>query len=79
MGNAKGHIASVSVRNTMTVVQAVSGRAEHLEASKLMDQAALDKYLLLRDLHLKRRNRAQGDEDVVAQRNGDAGEGRLPE
>ena len=79
MGNAKGQIASVSVRNTMTVVQAVSGRADHLEASKLMDQAALDKYLLLRDLHLKRRNRAHGDEDVVAQRNGDAGEGRPPE
>ncbi|WP_228896848.1 VacJ family lipoprotein [Acidovorax sp. Leaf73] len=79
MGNAKGHIASVSVRNTMTVVQAVSGRAEHLEASRLMDQAALDKYLLLRDLHLKRRNRAHGEGDILAQGRGDSGDGRLPE
>lgn len=79
MGNAKGHIANVSVRNTMTVVQAVSGRADHLEASKLMDQAALDKYQLLRDLHLKRRIRAHGEGDILAQGRGHSEDGRLPE
>lgn len=69
----------MSVRNTMTVVQAVSGRAEHLEASKLMDQAALDKYLLVRDIHLKRRNRTHGEGDVLAQGTGDTEDGRAPE
>lgn len=42
----------------MTAAQAVSQRANYLELGDLLDQAALDKYVLVRDAHQKRRNRA---------------------
>ena len=47
-----------AVRNSLTATRIVSKRAGMLEMTKLLDQAALDKYAMVRDAHLKRRNRA---------------------
>ena len=58
LANAEGQVSNVAVRNSMTAVQIVSQRAEFLGLGDLVDQVALDKYILMRDLHLKRRNRA---------------------
>jgi phospholipid-binding lipoprotein MlaA len=58
LGSMEGQIASAAVRNSMTAAQAVSQRANYLELGDLLDQAALDKYVLMRDAHQKRRNRA---------------------
>lgn len=67
LGNPKNQISSVSVKNSLTAVQVVSQRAHHLGASELVDQVALDKYLLMRDAHLKKRNRAAQAKDALTQ------------
>jgi phospholipid-binding lipoprotein MlaA len=46
---------SVSVRNTSTVLRFVDKRASVLDASKLIEEAALDKYVFIRDAYLQRR------------------------
>lgn len=46
---------SVSVRNTTTVLRFVDRRASVLDASKLIEEAALDKYVFIRDAYLQRR------------------------
>jgi len=43
------------VRNTAVVVRAVSTRADLLDASRLLEEAALDRYVFLRDAYLQRR------------------------
>ncbi|RAR76197.1 phospholipid-binding lipoprotein MlaA [Paracidovorax anthurii] len=65
VGRPGSYVDSVSARNTLTVVQAVSQRARHLEAGELVDQAALDKYAFMRDAHFKRRNRPGPQEDAA--------------
>ncbi len=45
----------IPVRNTMTATNVVNGRANLLQASSLMDDIALDKYVFLRDAYLQRR------------------------
>ena len=50
--------SDVAVRNSLTATKLVSKRAGMLEMTKLLDQAALDKYAMVREAHLKRRNRA---------------------
>jgi phospholipid-binding lipoprotein MlaA len=45
----------VRVRNAMTVVRATSKRADLLDASRILEEAALDKYVFLRDAYLQRR------------------------
>lgn len=50
--------SDVAVRNSLTALKMVSKRADLLEMTRLLDQAALDKYAMVRDAHLKRRNRA---------------------
>jgi phospholipid-binding lipoprotein MlaA len=45
----------VHVRNTMTVVRATSKRADLLDASRILEEAALDKYVFQRDAYLQRR------------------------
>lgn len=57
LGNPKGSIEDVAVRNSLTALQIVNKRAELLEVTRLLDQAALDKYAMVRDGHQKRRNR----------------------
>ncbi len=45
----------VSLRNSMTGLRIVAGRAQLLGASTLVEEAALDKYSFLRDAYLQRR------------------------
>ena len=45
----------VRVRNTMTVLRATSKRADLLDASRILEEAALDKYVFQRDAYLQRR------------------------
>ncbi|MCY1256958.1 MlaA lipoprotein [compost metagenome] len=61
----------VSLRNSLTGVRIVAGRAQLLGASNLLEQAALDKYSFMRDSYLQRRqyliydgNPPEGDEDA---------------
>jgi phospholipid-binding lipoprotein MlaA len=60
----------VSLRNSLTGLRIVAGRAQMLGASNLLEQAALDKYSFLRDSYLQRRqyliydgNPPDGDEE----------------
>jgi phospholipid-binding lipoprotein MlaA len=46
---------SVSVRNTTTVLRFVDRRASVLDAGRLIEEAALDKYVFIRDAYLQRR------------------------
>jgi phospholipid-binding lipoprotein MlaA len=45
----------VRVRNAMTVLRGVSKRADLLDASRILEEAALDKYVFQRDAYLQRR------------------------
>lgn len=46
---------NVPVRNSMAAVRVVNDRAELLEASTIVEQAALDEYAFRRDFYLQRR------------------------
>ncbi len=46
---------STAVSNTTTVLRFVDKRASVLDASKLIEEAALDKYVFIRDAYLQRR------------------------
>lgn len=45
----------VRVRNVMTVLRATSRRADLLDASRILEEAALDKYVFQRDAYMQRR------------------------
>ena len=45
----------IRVRNTMAVLRATSKRADLLDASRILEEAALDKYVFQRDAYLQRR------------------------
>jgi phospholipid-binding lipoprotein MlaA len=45
----------VRLRNSLVVVRGVNTRADLLEAGRLLEEAALDKYVFLRDAYLQRR------------------------
>jgi len=45
----------IRVRNAMAVTRATSRRAELLDASRILEEAALDKYVFQRDAYLQRR------------------------
>jgi phospholipid-binding lipoprotein MlaA len=48
-------VRPIRLRNTMYALRLVNARAELLDASKLLEEAALDKYVFLRDAYLQRR------------------------
>jgi phospholipid-binding lipoprotein MlaA len=48
-------VRPIDVRNTLVAVRAVNTRAELLDASRLLEEAALDKYVFQRDAYLQRR------------------------
>jgi len=58
-GNPLGSVSDVPVRNTLTVLSAVDKRATMLDATKLVDEVALDKYLFVREASLQRRGQGQ--------------------
>jgi phospholipid-binding lipoprotein MlaA len=45
----------IDVRNTLTFVRGVSRRTDLLDASRILEEAALDKYVFQRDAYLQRR------------------------
>lgn len=65
LGSLQGGMENVAVRNSLLAVQIVSERAGLLEMTRLLDQAALDKYAMVRDAHLKRRNRSAQPPDTA--------------
>ena len=50
-----GEIRPIDLRNTLAVTRGVQTRADLLEASRILDEAALDKYVFQRDAYLQRR------------------------
>ncbi len=50
-----GEVKPVRLRNSMVVTRLVGVRADLLEASRILEQAALDKYVFQRDAYLQRR------------------------
>lgn len=50
-----GEIRPIALRNSLIVVRAVNLRADLLEASRILEEAALDRYVFQRDAYLQRR------------------------
>jgi phospholipid-binding lipoprotein MlaA len=50
-----GEVRPIDVRNTLAVTRGVQTRADLLGASRVLEQAALDKYVFQRDAYLQRR------------------------
>lgn len=57
-GDIVSNIAEVPTRNTLTVVRAVDNRANLLKVTKMLEEAALDKYTFTRDAYLQSRRSA---------------------
>ena len=57
------NVHNVPARNSLAALRVVDKRAEVLDATNILDQAALDKYSFTRDLYLQRR---AGSEDKDA-------------
>ena len=68
MADPKGQIADVGVRNSMTALQLVNKRSQMLGMGNLVDQAALDKYVFIRDAQMQRRNRSAHESRNAEQR-----------
>jgi phospholipid-binding lipoprotein MlaA len=65
-GDLTAGISSTSTRNVLTMTQMVSKRSQYLRPGELLDQAALDKYAMMRDIHLKKRNRSESKVSVTS-------------
>ena len=50
-----GEVRPINVRNSLGALRLVGVRADLLEASRILEQAALDKYVFQRDAYLQRR------------------------
>jgi phospholipid-binding lipoprotein MlaA len=48
-------VRPINLRNSLVVLRGVNTRAELLDASRLLEEAALDKYVFQRDAYLQRR------------------------
>lgn len=60
-GNLVASINDVATRNSATALNLLDRRAGLLEATKLLDQVALDPYTFTRDAHLQRRRNSVYD------------------
>src|SRR6185369_266954 len=54
-GDPVGYFRPIELRNSAYALRLVNRRADLLDASKLLEQAALDKYVFQRDAYLQRR------------------------
>lgn len=54
LANLTRQIDDVGVRNSLFALRLINGRAQALDATQLIDEAALDKYLFVRDAYLQR-------------------------
>ncbi len=59
-GNPVGAVSPVAVRNALSALSVVNFRAQMLQATDLLDQAALDPYVLMRDAYLQQRDARAG-------------------
>ena len=50
-----GELRPIRVRNSLGLLRLVGARADLLDASRILEQAALDKYVFLRNAYLQRR------------------------
>ena len=50
-----GEVRPIDVRNSLALLRLTSVRADLLEASRILEQAALDRYVFQRDAYLQRR------------------------
>jgi phospholipid-binding lipoprotein MlaA len=55
VGDPLGEFRPINLRNSSYALRLVNTRAELLEASRILEQAALDKYVFQRDAYLQRR------------------------
>ncbi|CAN5551154.1 VacJ family lipoprotein [soil metagenome] len=60
-GNLVGQVDNVPTRNSLTGLRLVDARASLLNASNVLEQAALDKYSFTRDFYLQRRRSLLGN------------------
>lgn len=60
-----GNLRDVPLRNSLQATRIVERRAELLETTNALDQAALDKYTFTRDIYLKRRATAVNNQVEV--------------
>ena len=60
-----GNVRDVPLRNLLQATRAVDKRAELLDTTNALDQAALDKYTFARDVYLKRRASSIGNQVEV--------------
>jgi phospholipid-binding lipoprotein MlaA len=65
-GNPWGYKYPVRQRNEGTILQLVDQRAKLLDASNLLDEAALDRYEFVRDAYLQRRESKVRDDDQMS-------------
>ena len=61
LASPQAQVNDVGVRNTMTLVSLVDKRANLLDATRMIDEVALDKYLFVRDAYLQRRAQRESD------------------
>jgi len=54
-GNASSHISDVPTRNSATVLNLLDRRSQLLDATRMLDEVALDPYTFTRDAFLQRR------------------------
>jgi phospholipid-binding lipoprotein MlaA len=54
-GDLLGEVRPINLRNSLIVLRATNTRADLLEASRILEEAALDKYVFQRDAYLQRR------------------------
>ncbi|APW47474.1 MlaA family lipoprotein [Rhodoferax antarcticus] len=54
-GNALSHVSDIPARNSATVLNLVNRRSRLLDASKMLEEVALDPYTFTRDAFLQRR------------------------
>lgn len=61
MGSLTGQLEDAGARNALTIVSLVDKRANLLDATRMVDDIALDKYLFVRDAYLQRRTQRELD------------------
>jgi len=78
-GNPWSYKYPVKVRNEGIVLQFIDQRARLLDASTLLDEAALDRYEFVRDAYLQRRESKVRDEDQLNPKPNDSPKMNLPD
>lgn len=64
-----GYVDSARIRNQAYLVKMVDKRSQYLPASDLLDEAALDPYVFMRDAYLQRRENQVQDGRIVKRDN----------